>query len=74
MLLKNRFKNIIACKYEIQLRLTLSYYTFMVYLKRFVVDGSMITPSGPITVVIVVVNRDCISELTIHSVYVPLFV
>ncbi len=30
----------------------------------------MIIPSGPIIVVILVVNRDSKSELTIHSVYV----
>ncbi len=34
----------------------------------------IITPSGPITVVILVVNMDYISELTIHSAYVHPFV
>ncbi len=37
------------------------------------VDGSMTTPSGPITVVILVMNVDYISDLTIHSVYVHPF-
>ncbi len=36
-------------------------------------DGSMITPSGPITVVILVANVDYISELTIHSIYAYTF-
>ncbi len=33
-------------------------------------DASIITPSGDITVVILVANVDYISELTIHSVYI----
>ncbi len=33
----------------------------------------MITPPGPITVVVLVVDVDYISELTIHSVYVHHF-
>ncbi len=37
------------------------------------VDGSMITPSGPITVMVLVVNRDYISDLTIHSIHVHPF-
>ncbi len=37
------------------------------------VDGSMVTLSGPITVGILVVNVDYISELTIHSVFVHPF-
>ncbi len=36
-------------------------------------DGSIIATSGAITVVILVVNVDYISELTIHSVYVHPF-
>ncbi len=36
-------------------------------------DGSMTTPLGPITIVILVVNVDYISELTIHSECVHLF-
>ncbi len=37
------------------------------------VDGSMVTLSGLITVGILVVNVDYISELTIHSVFVHPF-
>ncbi len=41
--------------------------------KSLVDDRSMITPSGPITVVILVVKVDYISKLTIHSVYIHPF-
>ncbi len=36
-------------------------------------NGSIITPSGPIIVVILVGNRDYKRELTIHSLYVHPF-